>query len=134
MYCHKDSGYAHEIADKHVGEYSDVSSRHYEFGGDHFDKIPSYESYRKGGNSRFGVTESRREAALGSKTRVLREGLIGTPEECIAKIERVEELMHPSEIVLVSTPGALPRDLAADSLRLFSEEVLPVAKKIGFTD
>lgn len=133
MFCHKDSEFAHETAEKHVEEYSDLSSRHYEFGSDHFNNIPSYESYRKGGDSRFAVSESRREATLGSKARVLREGLIGTPEECIAKLDRIEELMHPSEIVMVSTPGALPKELAAGSLKLFSEEVLPYAKKTGFT-
>jgi alkanesulfonate monooxygenase SsuD/methylene tetrahydromethanopterin reductase-like flavin-dependent oxidoreductase (luciferase family) len=131
MYCDRDGDKAREIADKYVGEYSDVSSRHYEFGGSHFDNIKGYESYRKGGDSRFDVSEDRRQAALGSKTRVLREGLIGTPEECIAKVERIENLMHPSEIVLVSTPGSLPKELAAESLKLFSEEALPTIQKIG---
>jgi hypothetical protein len=74
------------------------------------------------------------EAALGSKARIIREGLIGTPEECLAKIERCENLMHPGEIVLVATPGSLPRELAANSLKLFSEEALPVAHKMGLNN
>jgi alkanesulfonate monooxygenase SsuD/methylene tetrahydromethanopterin reductase-like flavin-dependent oxidoreductase (luciferase family) len=132
MYCNKDSAYAHEVADRYVGEYAEGASRHYEFGGAHFNHIPSYESYRDAGSSRLGGS-SMAEVTLGSKQRILREAVVGSPEECLEKIAQCNEMMRPQEIALVATPGSIPKHLAAESISLFSEAVLPKAQRIGST-
>jgi alkanesulfonate monooxygenase SsuD/methylene tetrahydromethanopterin reductase-like flavin-dependent oxidoreductase (luciferase family) len=130
MYCNEDGDRAREVADRYFGEYADSASRHYEFGGSHFEQLPSYRSYQLGSaeSSPLLTGSTAREAALGSKARLLREGLVGTPEQCVARVEALNEMLQPAEIVLVSTPGSMPAEMAADSLRLFSEQALPAIR------
>jgi alkanesulfonate monooxygenase SsuD/methylene tetrahydromethanopterin reductase-like flavin-dependent oxidoreductase (luciferase family) len=128
MYCHNDQDVAFATADRYFGEYRDTATRHYEFGGEHFRNLPSYASYASGSAKDGGGTQS--EIALAGKTRLLREGLVGTPERCVARVQALNDLLQPEEIVLVSTPGSLPTELAAESLRLFSEQALPVIHEI----
>jgi alkanesulfonate monooxygenase SsuD/methylene tetrahydromethanopterin reductase-like flavin-dependent oxidoreductase (luciferase family) len=131
MYCHEDQDVAYATADRYFGEYREIATRHYEFGGEHFRRLPSYASYAEGSAKDGGGTQS--EIALAGKQRLLREGLVGTPERCIARVQALQDMLQPEEIVLVSTPGSLPAQLAADSLRLFSERALPVIRQMKAT-
>ena len=55
----------------------------------------------------------------------VKDAPIGTPEHCIAAIQRVVDKLHPNQILGVFKIGSMPYDLAEASLKLFAQEVLP---------
>jgi len=54
----------------------------------------------------------------------------GTPEQCIEKIARINELMGPDHFVCIMRYGSMPIAHAEASMRLFAQEVLPVVKQM----
>jgi hypothetical protein len=55
----------------------------------------------------------------------LRDGVIGTPEECAERIAFHRETIDPSEIVGIGQVGTMPVASAERSIRLLAEKVLP---------
>ena len=53
----------------------------------------------------------------------------GTPEQCIESLRNIQRTTEAAEFVGVFNYGDLPVDLAERSMRLFSEQVLPVMQK-----
>jgi alkanesulfonate monooxygenase SsuD/methylene tetrahydromethanopterin reductase-like flavin-dependent oxidoreductase (luciferase family) len=54
----------------------------------------------------------------------------GTPEQCIERLHRINDLMGVEELIAVMSYGAMPVETAEASMRLFAKEVLPVAHEI----
>jgi hypothetical protein len=54
----------------------------------------------------------------------------GRPEMCVAKIERIRELMGPDHFVAVMKYGGMPLAEAEASMRLFAREALPAVQKL----
>ena len=53
---------------------------------------------------------------------------IGTPDQIIEKIKRLQETISLEKIVVHVFYGGMPRDKAEKSLRLFAERVLPAVQ------
>jgi alkanesulfonate monooxygenase SsuD/methylene tetrahydromethanopterin reductase-like flavin-dependent oxidoreductase (luciferase family) len=52
----------------------------------------------------------------------------GTPDECIEKIQFYANALHPEQLMVNSASGSLPQEKVLNSMRLFAEEVMPVAR------
>ncbi|HEY7321552.1 MAG TPA: LLM class flavin-dependent oxidoreductase [Candidatus Binatia bacterium] len=52
----------------------------------------------------------------------------GTPGECIEKIKFYIDALHPEQLMLNIASGSLPQEKALSSMRLFTEEVMPVVR------
>jgi alkanesulfonate monooxygenase SsuD/methylene tetrahydromethanopterin reductase-like flavin-dependent oxidoreductase (luciferase family) len=138
MVCSESEQEAREAAEQYVVEYGDSVILHYEMGGEHFNHIKGYEQYRSGGES-AASTESPDGRlpmdAKGALGRVLiDDGVIGTPKQCVERIDAINQMMGPSEIILVNKPGSMPMELAEKGLRLYAKEVLPQVHKMECAD
>jgi alkanesulfonate monooxygenase SsuD/methylene tetrahydromethanopterin reductase-like flavin-dependent oxidoreductase (luciferase family) len=52
----------------------------------------------------------------------------GTPDECVEKIKFYVDAIRPEQLMLNIASGSLPQEKALNSMRLFAEEVMPVAR------
>lgn len=133
MYCCNSADEAAEKSTQFADDYADSVVRHYELGGNHFQNIKGYGSYISDGTSIFSDpgTEMRISAARNVSKIITNEGIFGTPEECIARVEKIHHLMAPSEIALACSFGRMTGEEAISSVKLFAEKVLPAAKKMS---
>ncbi len=53
----------------------------------------------------------------------------GTPAECVEKIKFYVDAMHPEQVMLNIASGSLAQDKVLQSMRLFSQEVMPVLRR-----
>ncbi|MEA2250264.1 MAG: hypothetical protein QOG70_506 [Solirubrobacteraceae bacterium] len=127
MYCCESEQEAREGADLYFNQYGDSAVRHYEIGGEHFKTAKGYEQYRPGGQSIMDGEDSFIPA-------LVREGLVGTPQQCIERAEAINDLLGPYEIVGVATSGSMRGPVAEKSLRLFASEVLPAIHDMTVKD
>jgi alkanesulfonate monooxygenase SsuD/methylene tetrahydromethanopterin reductase-like flavin-dependent oxidoreductase (luciferase family) len=127
MYCCESEQEAREGATQYFTEYGDSAVRHYEIGGEHFKTTKGYEQYRPGGQSNFSGEDSFIPS-------LVREGLVGTPEQCIERAEAINTLLGPYEMVAVSTSGSMRAEAAEKSLRLFAEKALPTIHEMKVKD
>jgi alkanesulfonate monooxygenase SsuD/methylene tetrahydromethanopterin reductase-like flavin-dependent oxidoreductase (luciferase family) len=56
--------------------------------------------------------------------------IIGSPDECIKKIEALSDMLHPKQFNFMFKYGNPTNDEAEKSIRLFATEVLPHVKKL----
>lgn len=133
MYCCNSSDEAAEKSARFADDYADSVVKHYELGGDHFQNIKGYGSYISGGKSIYSEpgTEMRISAASNVSKIIMSEGIFGTPEECVERVEKIRHLMAPSEIALACSFGRMTGDEAISSVKLFADKVLPEAKKMS---
>jgi alkanesulfonate monooxygenase SsuD/methylene tetrahydromethanopterin reductase-like flavin-dependent oxidoreductase (luciferase family) len=113
MFCCSSDQEAQEKMTVWVGELVDSVLRMYEVGTEHFAAGKGYEEYRTKGSD-FG--SGTKEDALERLTaKYLREGVIGTPEQCIEQIERHYKTIQPSELVAIAPPvvSVVPRSRRA---------------------
>jgi alkanesulfonate monooxygenase SsuD/methylene tetrahydromethanopterin reductase-like flavin-dependent oxidoreductase (luciferase family) len=84
-----------------------------------FEGVKGYEDYvpKEGSTTDFG---SQRIAEQ------VETQLIGTPDEIIEKVIRVQEAISMNRLIIHINHGAIPIKDSLDSLRLFAKEVLPV--------
>jgi alkanesulfonate monooxygenase SsuD/methylene tetrahydromethanopterin reductase-like flavin-dependent oxidoreductase (luciferase family) len=125
MYCHEDAAVAEEVARRHIPEYVDSAMRNYELKSDHFEKLRGYEHYRD--ISKI-INDEMMTAAWVSNC------IWGTPEMCVEKIRALCDAFHPEELMLTGRYGAMPGEVAANSIELFAREVLPAAQAIPLED
>ena len=98
-----------------------------------FAGVKGYESYaaRSG-----GATAPDAQAASQNESKPAPKGydqsnlMIGTPEMIIEKIIESQEACSFSEITLMPQFGTMPYEAAAESVKLFAREVLPVVHKM----
>jgi alkanesulfonate monooxygenase SsuD/methylene tetrahydromethanopterin reductase-like flavin-dependent oxidoreductase (luciferase family) len=118
--------------------YARNAAVNYEFTGDHFEKLPGYESY--------AARRAARQAAAPSKTLTGIEGpadgsaglldwsLTGTPDKIIKAIDEISNWVHPSHMNAVFKYGEMSYEQAEKSLRLFAKEVLPAVHEMKVLD
>ena len=53
----------------------------------------------------------------------------GTPAECVEKIKFYVDAMHPEQLMLNIASGSLAQDKVLQSMRLFSQEVMPALRR-----
>jgi alkanesulfonate monooxygenase SsuD/methylene tetrahydromethanopterin reductase-like flavin-dependent oxidoreductase (luciferase family) len=123
LYVSEDADNEEEIIRQYIWEYVDSVLRMYELGTENFAPGPSYAQYRtKGSDFGSGTKESAVETLT---TKFLRDGIIGTPEQCAERIAAHRQTVNPSELVVLNGVGTMPSDVAERSMRLFSEKVMP---------
>jgi alkanesulfonate monooxygenase SsuD/methylene tetrahydromethanopterin reductase-like flavin-dependent oxidoreductase (luciferase family) len=123
-YCHEDPDVAEEHAKRWMSQVFLAVVDHYEFTGTHFDETPGYQSYGEG-------ARLIREAGLEAVTENYISGqLWGTPEQIVAQLAHIKDALGECEPCMIFSYGGLPFDLAEESYKLFSKEVLPELRKI----
>ncbi|MCB2050000.1 MAG: LLM class flavin-dependent oxidoreductase [Novosphingobium sp.] len=122
---HEDEEEAHRLAYEHIGNHFIAVTDHYEFAGDHFKNIRGYESYQSGADliKSAGLEESQ-------KTYIEAQNY-GTPKQVIEKYRERMELIGDFNAMLIVSSGGMPFDVAQNSLKLFSEQVMPELRKMS---
>ena len=123
-YCAETEAEARQGAKKYIGEYLETAQRHYEIGGDHFAELKTYDYYATLAERMKAGTAPSRQGDQSSQ-------LWGTPEMCIKGIERIKDLIDPSEIVFVFKHGSMPIDVAERNMDLVAKEVLPAVRAMS---
>jgi alkanesulfonate monooxygenase SsuD/methylene tetrahydromethanopterin reductase-like flavin-dependent oxidoreductase (luciferase family) len=124
MYCHPSAEIAGERAQTYIHRFFASNVRHYEFMGTHFKDIKGYERYDE-------VAAMFRQAGLeGAASAYAACALTGTPDQIVAKLAGIKEVLGSFEVTVLPSFGAMPYDQAEASLELFAKEVLPAARDI----
>lgn len=123
LYCSENARSEEEQIRQWIGEYVDSVLRMYELGTENFAPGKSYAEYRTKGSD-FG-SGGYQDALETLTTKFLRDGIIGTPEECAERIAEHRQTINPSELVVLNAVGTMPKDAAERSMRLFAEKVMP---------
>ncbi|WP_145205776.1 LLM class flavin-dependent oxidoreductase [Sphingobium sp. B2] len=116
-------------------------SLHYGFADpSNFAGVKGYEAYANRQANATAVLDAVSEAALKDKSK---QGgpklpgyhpsnlLIGTPDEIVRRIEEAQRVCSFSEITVLPQFGTMPYAVAAESMKLFAEEVLPHVQKMA---
>jgi len=133
MYCDEDGEHAREKGKLHAIEYAASVIPHYEIGGDHFKNLKNYKSYVAGQKSIYGSGEKdpKQEAVETIGKLISGEGVFGTPEECVERLDEINQMMRPEEVVLVCAFGTMTAEEATKSIELFAKKALPVVQGMG---
>jgi alkanesulfonate monooxygenase SsuD/methylene tetrahydromethanopterin reductase-like flavin-dependent oxidoreductase (luciferase family) len=124
MYCHEDAEVARERSLLYVHRFFASNVRHYEFTGEHFAQIEGYQRYDEIARAfrQMGV-----EAAADAYAAC---ALSGTPDQILAKIAGIKEVLGSFELTVLPSFGGMPYDQAEQSLELFAKEVMPGAREL----
>jgi alkanesulfonate monooxygenase SsuD/methylene tetrahydromethanopterin reductase-like flavin-dependent oxidoreductase (luciferase family) len=125
LYCSEtaNSPEEQELVRQWIGAYVDSVLKMYELGTSNFAPGKSYAEYRtKGSDFGSGTYEDALETLT---TKFLRDGIIGTPEECAERVAEHRGTINPSELVVLNGVGTMPVDVAEKSMRLYCEKVVP---------
>jgi alkanesulfonate monooxygenase SsuD/methylene tetrahydromethanopterin reductase-like flavin-dependent oxidoreductase (luciferase family) len=121
--CFGDRRRVTEYCDTYFSRMFATVASHYEFMSDHFNDLPSYETYKRMGQA---------AAAAGGPEKAYRDyiagNLIGTPEELVEHHLIRKELVGDYEIMANFSFGGLPYELIYEQARLFADKVMPKLK------
>jgi alkanesulfonate monooxygenase SsuD/methylene tetrahydromethanopterin reductase-like flavin-dependent oxidoreductase (luciferase family) len=123
MYCDENAQRAEENATRFILEYLDSANRNYELTSDHFKSIKGYEHYQ-------AQLENRQAADYNPGQAWVDNCVWGTPDQCIAKIQKLVDAFHPDEFMLTGRYGSMPHDVSQRSLELFGREVVPAVHEM----
>jgi alkanesulfonate monooxygenase SsuD/methylene tetrahydromethanopterin reductase-like flavin-dependent oxidoreductase (luciferase family) len=121
VYCGEGPDAADRGREAHIANQA-CGDVNYEFSSDYLGGVPGYERYAQIGE------QMQKFAAEGGD--LLNDAVVGTPDECIAKIEELSDLVHPAQWNFDFKFGNLTYDEAEQSIRLFAREVLPHVHKM----
>lgn len=130
LYCCESEQEARDDGQKFMREHLEAATWHTEAGSDHYASPKGYDPVVAEVASNFrdaGTIQAFTDKILGA---VAEDGVVGTPEQCIETIARLNELIMPSEVVLWSTFGSMSTEQASRSVKLFAERVLPTVQKM----
>jgi alkanesulfonate monooxygenase SsuD/methylene tetrahydromethanopterin reductase-like flavin-dependent oxidoreductase (luciferase family) len=123
MYCDENAQRAEEIATRHILEYLDSANRNYELTSPHFANIKGYEHYTAMQSDAAAQDYNPGQAWVDNC-------IWGTPDQCIAKIQKLVDSFHPEEFMLTSRYGSMSHDVSQRSLELFGREVVPAVHEM----
>jgi alkanesulfonate monooxygenase SsuD/methylene tetrahydromethanopterin reductase-like flavin-dependent oxidoreductase (luciferase family) len=123
MFCDEDAKVAEEKATRYILEYLDSANRNYELTSDHFKSIKGYEHY-------VAQLENRAAADYNPGQAWIDNCIWGTPDQCIAKIQKLVDAFHPEEFMLTGRYGSMPFEESQKSLKLFAREVVPAVHEM----
>ena len=124
MFCSESEQEVEENVERWLQEYVDSVVRQYEIGTQNFATGKGYESYATQGSDYGSGTEEDAYETL--VTKFLRDGIIGTPDQCAERVAGHYEAVRPSELVALNTfGGTTTTEQTERSLRLYAEKVLP---------
>ena len=121
MYCAETAEAAEEGWDYFYAQLTAAQHHYFEWNNPGFDGIHGYEEYLERQTADIGTADAGFAARRGTMP-------IGTPDQIIEKIKRLQETISLEKIVVHVFYGGMPRDKAEKSLRLFAERVLPAVQ------
>ena len=121
MYCAETEEEAEEGWEYFYDQLTAAQHHYFEWNNPGFDGIHGYEEYLERQTADIGTADAGFAARRGTMP-------IGTPDQIIEKIKRLQETISLEKIVVHVFYGGMPRDKAEKSLRLFSERVLPAVQ------
>jgi alkanesulfonate monooxygenase SsuD/methylene tetrahydromethanopterin reductase-like flavin-dependent oxidoreductase (luciferase family) len=123
LYCCESEQEAREGAEQFFREYIDSVIKIYEVGSAGFGRQKGYEDYRtKGSQFGDGTAEDAMETL---STKLIRDAIWGTPEQCAERISDIAERVNPSQTVVLQGLGNMSAAQMEKSLRLYSDKVMP---------
>jgi alkanesulfonate monooxygenase SsuD/methylene tetrahydromethanopterin reductase-like flavin-dependent oxidoreductase (luciferase family) len=114
---------AEERAIEYLGRKWDSIDQHYHFSDGHLNSVKGYESYDKVGVTYAKMKDPIRRAKATDFYVSIQ--LVGTPDDCIGKLEELQALTGLDHLITEFSFGGLPHDQAELNMRLFAERVLP---------
>ena len=128
VFCHEDAERAKELAYTYIAQYRDSAARHYQLmNAAHFDKVGGYDFYA-GMAKQFASIDA---AGAAQMLDMLADGQVwGTPDQCIERLKNIQRLTGAREVVGCFRYGAMPLEVAENSLRLFGEKVVPAIHEL----
>ena len=121
MYCAETEEEAEEGGEYFYDQLTAAQHHYFEWNNPGFDGIHGYEEYLERQTADIGTADAGFAARRGTMP-------IGTPDQIIEKIKRLQETISLEKIVVHVFYGGMPRDKAEKSLRLFAERVLPAVQ------
>ena len=121
MYCAETEEEAEEGWEYFYDQLTAAQHHYFEWNNPGFDGIHGYEEYLERQTADIGTADAGFAARRGTMP-------IGTPDQIIEKIKRLQETISLEKIVVHVFYGGMPRDKAEKSLRLFAERVLPTVQ------
>ena len=126
LYCNRDEEQARAGAERYFGDYTDAAIRSYELYSPHFGQTKGYESYAQAD----GGAPDRAALEAGMLKTWVENHVWGTPEMCLARIREINDMISPSEIIVLPRIGSMGLEVATESLSLFAEQVLPAVRDL----
>ncbi len=125
LYCTEDPEDI-AVGDALFDQYSVEVAAHYGLSDpSNFEGIKGYEAYHKLAKQAAAAGDSFRTVQGAAGSSAVTQP-IGTPEDIIARMRRLQEATSCKEIILVPQYSGMPFEKAEASVRLFAEKVLPV--------
>ena len=121
MYCAETEEEAEEGWEYFYDQLTAAQHHYFEWNNPGFGGIHGYEEYLERQTADIGTADAGFAARRGTMP-------IGTPDQIIEKIKRLQETISLEKIVVHVFYGGMPRDKAEKSLRLFAERVLPAVQ------
>jgi alkanesulfonate monooxygenase SsuD/methylene tetrahydromethanopterin reductase-like flavin-dependent oxidoreductase (luciferase family) len=115
---------AQERAIEYLGKKWDSIDNHYHFSDGHLNSVKGYESYDKVGVTYAKMQDPAKRARATDFYVSIQ--LVGTPDDCIQKLEELQALTGLDHLVTEFSFGGLPHHEAETNMRLFASTVMPV--------
>ena len=122
-YCAETQEQAVADAIRYSSEYHQSALTHYEIGGDHLAKLEDVRALRRSPPAPRCSRRSRRTCSTSNQ-------IVGTPDECIRRIEHVKDKYGCEELIMQVIYGGMPPDVAEKSIQLFGREVVPAVHEM----
>ena len=124
MYCAETEAEAEEGWTYFHNQLTAAQHHYFEWNNPGYEGIHGYEEYLKRQNADIGTADAGLAARRATQP-------IGTPDEIIARIKKLQQTISLEKVVLHVFYGGMPRDKAEKSLRLFAKEVLPEVQSMA---
>ncbi|MFL5289689.1 MAG: LLM class flavin-dependent oxidoreductase [Rhodopila sp.] len=115
---------AQERAIEYLGRKWDSIDAHYHFSDGHLNAVKGYESYEKVGSTYAKLHDPVKRAKATDFYVSIQ--LVGTPDDCIQKLEELQALTGLDHLITEFSFGGLPHHEAETNMRLFANTVMPV--------
>ena len=124
MYCAETEAESEEGWTYFHNQLTAAQHHYFEWNNPGYEGIHGYEEYLKRQNADIGTADAGLAARRATQP-------IGTPEEIIERIKKLQQTISLEKVVLHVFYGGMPRDKAEKSLRLFAKEVLPEVQSMA---
>ena len=124
MYCAETGSEAEEGWTYFHNQLTAAQHHYFEWNNPGYEGIHGYEEYLKRQNADIGTADAGFAARRNTQP-------IGTPDEIIERIKKLQQTISLEKVVLHVFYGGMPKDKAEKSLRLFAKEVLPEVQSMA---
>ncbi len=118
---------AEDRAVEYLGRKWDSIDNHYHFSDGHLNAVKGYEAYDKVGVTYAKMKDPARRAKATDFYVSIQ--LVGTPDDCIQKLEELQALTGLDHLITEFSFGGLPHEDAELNMRLFADKVMPVLQR-----